>query len=319
MPRRTASLIFNPASGSAVPGEDLIRIREILEPEIDLEVIELTEDKDIAELAAAAIAKEVDIVIASGGDGTLSAVASALVNSRAALGVIPRGTANAFAAALGISENLETACEAILEGITTSIDVAKCDGKLMVLLAGIGFEADAVKRTNIEKKNRFGMLAYVLSGIQELTNLQRFEAEIVTEDKIIHVAASAITIANAAPPTSILAQGPADLVADDGLLDITIVAPENIGGAIAASYQLFQSALRGVAAEHPSIGYLRAKEVKVSTTPPQTIALDGEIIGKTPIEIQCLPHALNLIVPFIPESGPEENLDHLPNLDVQSR
>jgi len=319
MPLRSACLIFNPIAGSGDPKQDLLRIQELLEPEIALEILELVEDDDIATLAAKAIASEVDIIIASGGDGTLSAVASALVNVPIPMGVIPRGTANAFASALGIPNNLDKACEAILQGAPKAVDVAECNGQLMILLVGIGFEADTVERTDTEKKNRFGMLAYILSGIQELAHLERFKAEIVTENKIIEVVASAITVANAAPPTSILAQGPAGILADDGLLDITIVAPENVGEAIAASYQLFQSALRGEAAEHPSVGYLRAKEITVTTEPPQTVALDGEIVGETPISIKCLPQALTLIVPFIPEPEPEEKLDSIPNLDVKPR
>lgn len=141
------------------------------------------------------------------------------------------------------------------------------------------------------------MLAYVFSGLVQLRGFESFEAEIETEDKIIRtVTAGAITVANAAPPSSVLAQGPAGIIHDDGLLDVTIVALKNWTGAIAASYHLLNTGLRGDAAKRDDIGYLRAKWVKVTTDPPQKIVLDGEIIGKTPVEIECIPGGLTIFV-----------------------
>ncbi|MBD2157401.1 YegS/Rv2252/BmrU family lipid kinase [Leptolyngbya sp. FACHB-16] len=319
MAHRSACLIFNPISGSGNPEQDLERIQALLSPQIDLTVLEFSEDKDICDLAEEAIASQCDIIIASGGDGTLNGVASALIDHDIPLGIIPRGTANAFASAMGIPDNLDAACEAILQGNTKQVDLARCNDKPMVLLAGVGLEAAAIERTDTEKKSRFGLLAYVLSGIQELTHLKRFQTEIVTEDSVINVDASSVIVANAAPPTSILAQGPAGLLADDGLLDITIVATEGIADTLAASYQLFQSALRGKAAQHPNIGYLRARTVKISTDPPQTVALDGELLGETPIEIECLPKALTLIVPSAPDDEAEKRLEHMADLNIQPR
>ena len=80
------------------------------------------------------------------------------------------------------------------------------------------------------------MLAYILAGLDQLRNYEQFEVEIETEARIITVSAAAITIANAAPASSILAQGSAGVVFDDGLLDLTILAPATILQAIATSY-----------------------------------------------------------------------------------
>lgn len=133
------------------------------------------------------------------GDGTLSAAAEAVVGTTIPFGVISRGTANAFATALGIPTTIAAACQTILDGKTRVVDAAYCNGKPMVLLVGIGFEAETVERADRATKNRFGMLAYVLAGIQALRNLPSFEARVETEDKIVTLQASAITIANAAP------------------------------------------------------------------------------------------------------------------------
>jgi YegS/Rv2252/BmrU family lipid kinase len=243
------------------------------------------------------------------------------VGTNIPLGAIARGTANAFAAALGIPNTIEDACQTILGGVERVVDAAFCNGKPMVLLAGIGFEAETVEKTNRAAKARLGMVAYVMAGIQQLRELEKFEVEIETEDKLISVTASAITIANAAPPTSILAQGPAGIIVDDGLLDLTVVAPANITGAIAASYHLLQTALQGSRAQRDDIGYLRARRFKVTTNPPQKVVIDGEVIGTTPIEVECVAGGLTLLVPKVEEVDPPaaEKLEGLPNLTVESK
>lgn len=317
--RRSACLIFNPVAGQGDPEQDLATIREILEPEIDLDIRLTTEEIGADVLAQDAIDRGAEMIIASGGDGTLSAAANALVGTKIPFGVISRGTANAFATALGIPSPIDAACETILGGTMRVVDAAYCNGMPMVLLAGIGFEAEVVEKADRKSKNRFGMLAYVLAGFQQLREINSFAAEIETEDKVVQVTAAAITVANAAPPTSILAQGPSGLVVDDGLLDVTIVAPSNVAGAIAASYHLLQTALSGNPVERQDIGYLRARKIKITTDPPQKVVLDGELIGETPIEIECVPDGLTILVPTVEEDIPTEKLEGLPNVVVTEK
>ena len=226
---------------------------------------------------------------------------------------------NAFANAVGIPDNIEAACQVIVDGKTQKVDLGICNGKPMILFAGIGFGAEAIDDADRELKNRWGMLAYILSGFKQLQNFTKFEAKIETEDKIISVEANAITIANAAPSTSILAQGTAEVIYDDGLLDITIISPENRLNAIAASVHLLQNASNNEAATRDDIGYLRTKYIKVTTNPPQKVALDGEIIGQTPIEVKCIPNALNVFSPVEQAMPIEEKLESLPEIKIESK
>lgn len=317
--KRSACLIFNPVAGQGDPEQDLATIRGLLEPEIELDIQLTTEEIDADQLAATAVERGVDAVIVSGGDGTLSAAAAALVGTSIPMGVISRGTANAFANALDLPNTIESACQTILAGATRTVDAAYCNGRPMVLLAGIGFEAETVERADREAKNRFGLLAYILAGMQELRELESFDAEIETDDKIITVSAAAITVANAAPPTSVLAQGPAGVIVDDGLLDVTIVAPSNKAGAIAATYHLLQTALKGDPAARSDIGYLRTKRVKISTSPEQKVVLDGELVGTTPIEIECVSSGLTVFTQLVEDVVPAEKLEGLPNLTIQPK
>jgi YegS/Rv2252/BmrU family lipid kinase len=313
-------LIFNPVAGQGDPDQDLATIQSLLSTdEIDLEIVITTAECEPGELAQAAIDRGAQSIIASGGDGTLSAVAAALMGSDIPLGIISRGTANAFANALELPTTIPEACEAIVAGHTKVVDMARCNGLPMVLLAGIGFEAETVELADRAAKNRFGMMAYVLAGIQQLRNLDRFDVEIEMEDKIVSVSAAAITIANAAPATSILAQGSAEVVFDDGLLDLTIVAPKTALGAIATSFELLSSTLRGTASQREDVGFLQSKRFKVSTNPPQKVVLDGEVIGSTPIEVECLPGGLTVFAPLLEEIQPTEKLEGLPGLKVEMK
>ncbi|MEA5581141.1 YegS/Rv2252/BmrU family lipid kinase [Nodularia harveyana UHCC-0300] len=317
--KRSACLIFNPVAGQGDPEEELAIIRSLLEPEIDLDIYQTTKEVGADELAQAAVERGVEAIIASGGDGTLSAAAMAIVGTEIPLGIISRGTANAFAAALRIPDTIEAACETILEGSTRFVDAAYCNGKPMVLLVGIGFEAETVEMADREAKKRFGIMAYVLAGVQQLRKLSNFDVEIETEDRIISTSAAAVTVANAAPPSSVLAQGPAGIIYDDGLLDLTIVAPENKAGAIAATFHLLQTASMNSAAERDDIGYLRGNKFKITAEPPQKVVLDGEIIGTTPVEIYCVPAGLKIFVPRDQATSPMEKLEGLPNLTVEMK
>lgn len=318
--KRSACLIFNPVAGQSDPEQDLLTIRTLLEPEIDLDIRLTTPEIDAGQIAREAIARGVHMIISSGGDGTLSATAEALVGTTIPLGVISRGTANAFASALGIPTLIEEACQTILAGAPKVVDAAKCNGKPMVLLAGIGFEAETVEKADREAKNRYGMLAYIMAGIQQLREFEPFEVQIETAEKVITLQASAVTIANAAPPTSILAQGPAGIIYDDGLLDLTVVAPATKAGAIASAYHLLQSALSGDAAERDDIGYLRARSLKVTCDPPQKVVLDGELFGMTPVDVESIPGGLTIMMPpKEKEVQLLEKLEGLPELKIEMK
>ena len=295
-----AHLIFNPVSGNGNGQQDLEFITQTLEPHLHLEVHLTSPDIDPQELAAQAIAQDADLIIASGGDGTVSAVAGALIGTKIPLGIIPRGTANAFGMALGITQQINPirrACEIILAGKTRIVDTAVCNDLPLILLAGIGYEAETIEKADREAKNRWGTLAYLMAGWQQLDEQKLFEAEIEINGEIRTFQAGAITIANAAPPTSVLAQGIGEVVADDGLLDITIATVDNKIQAVTTILGMLGAALIKTSAEFDNIVHLRASKVKICASPTQKVVLDGEIIGNTPLEIECLPQSLTVFAP----------------------
>jgi methylglyoxal synthase len=304
-----AYLIFNPVSGQGNAQQDLALIQKLLAPLIRVNVHLTTPEISAEQLTQEAIAQGAELIIASGGDGTVSAVAGAVIGTGIPLGVIPRGTANAFSVALGIPTNIRGACETILAGTTRVVDAARCNGYPMILLTGIGFEAEMVERANREAKSRFGALAYIWAGIQQLNEQELFATEIEIEGVVNEFQAGAVTIANAAPPTSVLAQGFGQVVAHDGLLDVTITTSNTKLQSVNAMLNLFGSALVKVAPNRPDIVHLRTKQLKVTTDPPQKIVVDGEIIGTTPVEIECIANGLTVFAAPVIEETNSETID----------
>ncbi len=296
-----AHLIFNPIAGQGNAEQDLDLIRQLLEPHLHLKVCQTTLDTDSAQLARDAIAAGADIIIASGGDGTVSSVAGELISTGIPLGIIPRGTANAFSVALGIPQFLpiRNACQVILSGKTRTVDAARCNGFPMILLAGVGYEAETVERASRDLKDRWGAMAYLMAGWQLLDESGLFEAVIEAEGETYQLQAHAITVANAAPPTSVLAQGAGEVIMDDGLLDVTIATAETKLQAIATMLRMLGAALvkAGGLQQQKNVIHGRTRRIKITTDPPQKVVVDGEIIGTTPIEVECIPAGLTVLVP----------------------
>ncbi len=316
--RRIAHLIFNPIAGQGNPEVDLAMIRQILEPHMQLKVMFTKPDVDPVDQAKTAIAaiqahnsaapdnSGGDFIIASGGDGTVSAVANALIGTGIPLGVIPRGTANAFSVALGIPTGLKQACENIITGNTCIVDAARCNNFPMILLAGIGFEAETVERADRDMKNLLGAFAYFLAGAQQLLDQQLFTVEVEIDGVMSEFQCGAMTIANAAPPTSVLAQGLGEVIPNDGLLDVTIAVSKNESLnltdrllVIDTIGKLFTSALAKTPIENEVLVCFRTNKIKVTATPPQKVVVDGEIIGTTPVEIVCIPDGLTIFAPLV--------------------
>ncbi|MDS3859877.1 YegS/Rv2252/BmrU family lipid kinase [Thermosynechococcaceae cyanobacterium BACA0444] len=302
-----ACLIFNPVAGQGDARQTLLQIRSLLKPYFHLTVLTTTPTSSAESLVKQALESEMDTILAAGGDGTISAVAHALVGTNIPLGVIPTGTANAFGSALGLPGIIPAACEVIIAGHTRQVDIAACEVRggddsvckqTMILLTGIGFEAETVERANREVKDRFGSLAYIWAGVQQFQSQFPFTAELVVDGQTTEITAAAITVANAAPITSVLAYGTGDVIMDDGLMDITIVAPADRLQAFNSLLELFGSAIRKVAPNRDDIIGLRGKTLEIKTDPPQKVVVDGEILGTTPLTMKTIPQGLVVFAPF---------------------
>lgn len=248
-------------------------------------------------------------VIVSGGDGTVTEVASQLVGTDIQLGIIPLGTANALCHVLyGIGVKLapvEKACEAILEGHCQRIDTAECNQRLILLVLGIGLEQKMIEHAHREEKNAFGQLAY-LTGFfnavisEEVQTLQvTFEGQAASEQgwESQEMDVHSFVVANIAPFSTVLAQGGGAPQPDDGKLHITYLDnTQSLGGRLVALSDLTLTSV-GAQDESNLFQYASATGVTITADKPIDYVIDGELYSDRRLEIKIRPQSLNVFVP----------------------
>ena len=299
-----AHLIFNPASGQRNAKRDLVQIRTQLEPHLKLQIHLTTRERDAQELAHHLVKTSPDCIIAAGGDGTIAEVAGELINTSIPLGLIPRGTANSFATALGIPTTIapiKRACKIILKGKKTVVDTALCQGIPFTLMARIGYGAELMEKASRDLKNRWGILAYLIAGWQQIKVQKSFIVQCKVEGQVYQFKTVSLTVANAAGSMSVLAQNGQPVLLDDGLLDVSIAVIKDNCSERQQKWQYLKLIIQMLGASilkkkrfFPDLYHFRTPQIKVITNPTQKVELRGHIIGKTPIEIQCLPQSLTI-------------------------
>jgi len=161
-------IISNPVAGS-LPRKSIHRaVQTLTDAGAEVEIRWTAHAGQATQLARQAAADGNDIVAAAGGDGTINEVVNGLVGTPAALGAIPLGTANCFGHETGIPFQAEKAARILLEGQKRKIPLGRINGRYFILMAGIGFDAEAVYGVNPKIKKKTGKLAYILSGIQAM-------------------------------------------------------------------------------------------------------------------------------------------------------
>src|SRR5215207_2304874 len=292
-------VVLNPMAGSANAADIRQALERHLGEQIQTDIYETTGDdaEDIVAIVRAELANNPSVVVAAGGDGTISQVAEALIGTDTRLGIIPVGTANIFARELGIPLDLEAAC-ALLDGQPhiTSVDAMKVGEQYFVLQIGIGIDSLMIRDTDRQSKHRFGRAAYLWTAFTRLIGYQPMRFTLVADGKRMRPRASQVLIANGgvlgAPP---FRWGP-NIRPDDGKIDVCIVSART-----ALDYLgLIWHTLVGQQRRDRNVRYLTAeRSIAVSADHPLPIQADGEIIGDTPIQIEVVPDALKVIVPAV--------------------
>lgn len=286
------ALVMNPAAGRQK--SDLAAIRDAFGDAMPELVYETTPDRDADACARAAIAAGARAVIAAGGDGTASLVSSALVGTDIALGLLPLGTSNSIAEALGLPADLAEAARLILTGEAGRIDTARVNGRAMLLTASIGVYADTIGDTGRDDKNRWGLLAYAATALEKLAALAPFVVELEADGVAARCEAVAVTVANLAPARCVMAQGAPTIDPRDGLLDVTIVSSTGPASLLAAGLHLYRTAGRAPA-ERDDIDFFTARALRVAATPAQRAIVDGEDLGESALAVTCLPASLAVL------------------------
>jgi diacylglycerol kinase family enzyme len=304
--RNTAWLIANPVSGRRQWEEDQETILRYLSAYFDITVKTTTPEINGTVLAKEAVKTSPDMVIACGGDGTITEVAAALVGTHIKLGIIPFGTANALShvlcGTLSKVASLETMCLNLIDGCEQRIDTATCNGELMLLLAGVGFEQQMIEKADRSKKNTSGQLAY-LQGLWEAigqNEVHEFTVQL-NDDEPFTIKTPSLTIANAAPITTLLAQGKGIPNITDGELDLTWLDPERMQILNLAELALLGMGDRNEDSDTPAgnngVFHRTAQRVTVDISQVGHYVVDGEERQADTLEVVVKPQSLSVIVP----------------------
>jgi len=244
------------------------------------------------EIARGAAARDIDVIIVNGGDGTINEVINGFVGRRdIALAVIPGGTANIWAKEIRVPKDPEAAMREIVGGERRRVDLGRAGDRYFLLMAGIGFDGAIVPDVSASMKRRFGASAYFVKGALDALRLKTC----AVNGRIDGVAREGpmywMLISNTRSYGGLI-----DIMyraeADDGLLDVGVMRR---GGA----WHLLADGARLVFKRHdrsPNVDYIKARTIEIDT-PDLPIQIDGEYAGTTPMRFEIVPSALTVIVP----------------------
>ena len=243
-------------------------------------------------LARRAVAAGARLVFAVGGDGTVRACAEALAGTEVPLAIVPRGTANLAARALGIPHRLGAALAAGFGGHERRIDLATADGMTFAAMAGLGVDAEVVAAAPAWLKSRAGWLAYAAAGAG-LAHGPRATFEISLDGTPLACAARSVVAGNAGLLPGGFVLLPAARL-DDGQLDVGILAPASLLDWGRVAHRI----LTGSRREGRQLLSYRARHVEIRADRELPRQVDGEVIepGRA-LTVTALPAALLVRVP----------------------
>lgn len=289
-----ARLIYNPTSGREEMKKKLAEILQRLEQGgIETSTHATIGEGDAVLAAADAVERGFDIIIAAGGDGTLNEVINGMAEkeNRPKLGIIPVGTTNDFARALGIPKYWEFACDLIVAQNTRAIDVGKANQRYFINIAGGGSMTELTYEVPSKLKTMIGQLAYYMKGLEKLPRLRPIELHVISAEYEVKEDVMLFLVANSNSVGGFEKLAPLASM-DDGLLDVLILRKCNL----AEFLRIASMALRGEHINDDHVIYFRTSEVQITAQDYVQLNLDGEFGGTMPVKFKVLPSHLDIIV-----------------------
>jgi diacylglycerol kinase (ATP) len=294
-------LIVNPVSGVDAAPDYLPRMNELLRGAFgDLDISMTVAAGDALRLAQRAAQEGCERVFVAGGDGTLNEVLNGVASVEGALGrtvfgVIPLGTGNDFAAALGLPEEVEGAVEILLEGRELKVDVGVLNERCFVNVSAGGFIAEVSDAVDPQLKSWTGKFAYLIGGAQVLLNYEPVRARVRASDERGRPFARDVGIEMFAVCNSRLVGGGQPIaphaVINDGALDVCLVEDmttvEFIG--------LLSSVPGGDHIENERVEYLRARSLEIEFDREIKVNTDGEVLATSRCRYRVLPRAARFL------------------------
>lgn len=326
-----AELIYNPHGGQVVVRHELEAVVAFLgRCGWNVTFRETIKPGEATELASRAIQRGAKVVIAAGGDGTISEVASGLLHTDAALGVLPVGTTNSWALQMGIpalnpwlastgiakfvadlEERIERpvpanyyrrvlldAARVLVEGRTVTVDVGQVSGRHFLMWAGIGLDAAVLESISPKEKAALGSWAYVLTTIATAGRRCSTDVQLSLDGKLTKINTALIIVSNIQLYGGIMAIG-AKARVNDAKLDICVFKGDGF-------FTFAKHALKVLSHQHlrdPKTEYHQCSEIVVESSQALPVHVDGELFTETPVTIRVMPLALKVILPIKMPAG----------------
>jgi diacylglycerol kinase (ATP) len=254
----------------------------------------VTSHQGHAAIVASERARDFASVFTLGGDGTAMEVIDALAGTGIPVGVLPGGTGNLVARALRTPRRIENAVPALLDGDLALIDlgyIPECNRRF-AFSSGVGVDARMIDETHPETKRRFGIGAYVHTGVKVGLSRKPFRVRAEVDGAVIEREATSLMVANFGTVLDrLFVLGPG-IVQDDGRLDLCVFSPRHAPDVVRIAWRLFRRDFRSDSA----LFYQSGREFRIDCDPPQLYQADGEILGTTPYSIRVEPLAARLLV-----------------------
>ncbi len=248
------------------------------------------------QLARRAVDAGHQVVVAVGGDGTLTEVINGLAMSEVRLGLIPVGSGNDFARSLKIpSDDLAQAVKILAEAQSISVDLGRIDGDLFINVAGVGFDAQVARTMSEKAKWLRGSMAYVYALLRSLFTFKPIPVQLTLDGVEYHFETILVAVANGRYFGGGMCIAPTAEI-DDGYFDVVVLE----GLSVSAFLRAFPKVYRGTHLSHPKVRVFRARQVmlrpgsQVKAVPAQA---EGNFVGNAPKEFIIMPAACKVLAP----------------------
>ena len=296
-----ATVFVNPAAGRGSAGRKVPELREAFaRRKYPIEIVESASAGELQRGVQAAVREGCATLIAMGGDGTVQLLVREVIGRDVQVGVIPAGGGNDFAAALGITKNVERAAEIIVRGKTRWVDLVRVrnsNGLDAIYLGGggMGIDAEALRYANGSFVKWPGRLRYVASAFAALREFRGVQVQVEFPESDLPTIAKLVLLA-AVLNTPTFGGGlrlAPEAKLDDGQLEVVMIEMLRKREVLALIPRLL---LTGEL-KTKRVVRMRAAKIKLTAENETDYQGDGELLGKTPVEIEILHRALRVLAP----------------------
>jgi YegS/Rv2252/BmrU family lipid kinase len=286
-----ARIVYNPNARNAPSRERLQAAARAVAPAWNIDLVATQAAGHAIELARAAVQDGLSAVFACGGDGTVNEVVNGLAGTQCALGVLRGGMGDVFAKEVGIPKQVERALTMQLNGDRRRFDLGRAGDRYFLLMAGIGFDAEVVRRVPDGAKRRLGSTSYALWATKLAFRHRAGRVQLSVDGVSRESELFWALLGNTRSYGGII-DITSEARVDDGLLDAYVFEGHGLAWEAATLAKLAlrkQDGSRGVT-------FRRVRDLSIDT-PGLAVQADGEYLGETPMRFCVEASALDVLLP----------------------